>query len=140
MRVFLTGATGVIGARVVPLLVAEGRTVIAVGRSADKCTLLEGMGAIPIPVDLFDRVTLRRAVAGHDAIVNLATHIPGNAQMFLPGAWRMTDRIRREASAALVDAALAVGATRFIQESFALVYPDRGDNWIDESTPIQPLQ
>lgn len=60
--------------------------------------------------------------------------------MFLPSAWRMTDRIRREASAALVDAAPAGGATRFVQESFALVYPDRGDNWIDESTPIQPLQ
>ena len=59
--------------------------------------------------------------------------------MFLPDAWRMTDRLRREASAALVDAALAGGAARFVQESSALVYPDRSDSWIDESTPIQPL-
>jgi hypothetical protein len=78
-------------------------------------------------------------VAGHDAIVNLATHIPGNTQMFLPGAWRMTDRLRREVSAALVDAALAGGAARFVQESSLLVYPDRGDSWIDKSTPTQPL-
>ena len=90
-------------------------------------------------MDLIDRVALCRVVAGHDAIANLATHIPGNTQLFLPGAWRMTDRLRREASAALVDAALAGGAARFVQESSALVYPDRGDSWIDESTPIQPL-
>ena len=56
--------------------------------------------------------------------------------MFLPGAWRMTDLLRREASAALVDAALAAAAARYVQESSALVYPDRGDSWIDESTPF----
>jgi hypothetical protein len=60
--------------------------------------------------------------------------------MFLPGAWHMTDRLRREASAALVDAVPARGAARFIQESSALVYPDRGDSWIDKSTPTQPLR
>src|SRR6185437_9057993 len=48
-------------------------------------------------------------------------------------------RLRREASGTLVEAALAGGATRFIQESFAPVYPDRGDTWIDEATPIAPV-
>jgi hypothetical protein len=52
----------------------------------------------------------------------------------------MTDRLRREASAALVDAALAGSAARFVQESSALVYLDRSDSWIDESTRIQPLR
>jgi 2-alkyl-3-oxoalkanoate reductase len=63
VQVLLTGATGVIGARVVPLLVAEGHTVTAVGRSADKRALLEGMGAIPIRVDLFP--SFRSFLKGH---------------------------------------------------------------------------
>ena len=86
VRVNITGATGVIGARVVPLLLAEGHTVTAVGRRADKRATLEGMGATLIQVDPFDRVALRRVVAGHDTIVNLATHIHGNTQLFLAGA------------------------------------------------------
>jgi nucleoside-diphosphate-sugar epimerase len=56
----------------------------------------------------------------------------------LRSAWLENDRIRREGSANLVDAALAGGAARFIQESFAPVYPDNGDRWIDESTPLAP--
>src|SRR5262249_62311737 len=60
--------------------------------------------------------------------------------MFLPGAWAENDRIRRVASANLVDAAIAGGATRFIQESFAPAYPDRGEAWIDERTPLAPVR
>jgi len=57
-------------------------------------------------------------VAGHDAVVNLATHMPPSTlRMLLPGAWRENDRIRRFASAILVDAAIAA-APRFVQESF----------------------
>jgi nucleoside-diphosphate-sugar epimerase len=59
---------------------------------------------------------------------------------FLPGAWRENDRLRRDASAILTHAATATGVNRFIQESFAPVYPDRGDEWIDETTPIAPVR
>jgi nucleoside-diphosphate-sugar epimerase len=71
-------------------------------------------------------------------VINLATHMPRGARIFLPGAWKENDHIRREGSAILVDAALAAGVGRFVQESFAPTYPGRGDAWIDETVPIVP--
>jgi nucleoside-diphosphate-sugar epimerase len=140
MRIFVTGATGVIGRRVVPLLVSAGHRVTAMGRSPEKRAALERMGAFPSDVDLFDAAAVHAAVAGHDAVCNLATHIPPSSRLFLPGAWRETDRIRSVASGYLVDAALAAGAERFVQESFAGIYDGRGDEWIDEGSPIRPAR
>lgn len=138
MNVLLAGATGVIGRRAVTLLVDGGHTVTAVARSPDKAALVERLGATAAAVDLFDPDAVRRAVAGHDVVVNLATKIPSIAGAGLPGAWRENDRIRSEASRNLVDAALASGASRYVQESFAPIYPDRGDEWIDEDVPVEP--
>jgi nucleoside-diphosphate-sugar epimerase len=141
MRIFLTGATGVIGHRVVPILLGTGHRVTAVGRSPEKRAALQGMGADAVELDIFRPDAVRRAVAGHDAIINLATHLPAStARMFLPGAWRENDRIRQVASAVLADAAAAAGAGWFIQESFAPVYADGGDNWIDETWPLKPAR
>jgi nucleoside-diphosphate-sugar epimerase len=79
------------------------------------------------------------ATAGHDAIVNLATHMPSSAwKMMFRSAWRLNDRIRREGAANVVAAALAGGIRTLIQESFALTYPDCGDRWVDEETPLEP--
>lgn len=139
MRIFIAGATGVIGRRVVPLLVATGHRVTAVGRTPEKCAALERMGAAAVQVDLFNGELVRRAVADHDTVINLATSIPTFSRLFLPGAWRENDRIRRIVSSNLAEASKAVGVGRFIQESFAPVYPDRGDEWIDEHTPLQPV-
>ena len=141
MRIFLTGATGVVGRRVVPLLVQAGHQVTAVGRTPEKRVALSRAGADPVELDLFDPRAVGRALAGHDAVVNLATHIPhSGTSMFLPGAWRENDRIRRDASRILTDAAIAHGVPRFIQESFAPMYADAGDAWIDETSPIQPAR
>jgi 2-alkyl-3-oxoalkanoate reductase len=140
MRIFLTGATGVIGRRVLPLLVSLDHSVTAVVHRPESRAEIDRAGAVPVQVDLFARDAIQRAVAGHDAVINLATHLPAGLRMFLPGAWAENDRIRRIASANLADAAIAGGATRFIQESFAPVYPDRGEAWIDEQTPIAPLR
>ena len=139
MQVLVTGATGVVGRRVVPLLVAAGHRVKAIGRSAERLAALERQGAATSSADLFDPEALRAAAAGCDAVLNLATHMPqSSTRIFLPGAWAENDRIRRIGSANLVDAALAANVRRFIQESFAPAYPDRGDQWIGEETPMQP--
>jgi nucleoside-diphosphate-sugar epimerase len=137
MKVFVAGATGVVGRRAVPRLVAAGHEVTGVARTAEKSAGVEQGGGRAVALDLFEVEAVRRAVAGHDAVINLATSIPRGARAFLPGAWRENDRIRSVASAYLVDAAVAGGATRFVQESFAPVYPDRGDEWIDETTPLK---
>jgi nucleoside-diphosphate-sugar epimerase len=138
MRIFLAGGTGVIGRRVVPALVAAGHDVTAVGRTPEKRSALEQGGASAIDVDLFDKEALQAAVAGHDVVVNVATAIPPAAKAIRPAAWRLNDRIRREASANLVDAALAAGASRYIQESFAPMYAGAGEEWIDEGSPLDP--
>jgi len=136
-RVFLAGATGVIGHRVVPLLVAAGHHVTAVGRAPDKRAALERAGAAAIELDLFDPAAVGRAVAGHDVVINLATHIPPSARAFVPGAWRQNNRLRRLVSHNLATAALAGGVGRFIQESFAPIYEGAGDRWIDEDAPVR---
>lgn len=141
MKVLVTGATGVVGRRLVPLLGRDGHHVTAVARSPVARAELAGRGVTAIDVDLFDPRAVRQAIDGHDAVVNLATHIPGSSTtMFLPWAWRENDRLRRDASATLVDACIAAGVSRFVQESFAPVYADRGDQWIDETQPIKPVR
>jgi nucleoside-diphosphate-sugar epimerase len=141
MRIFLTGATGVIGRRVVPILVGTGHQVTAVGRNPEKRTALEHMGAKSADVDIFDADGVQRAVRGHDALINLATHMPpSSARMLLPGAWRENDHIRRVASGILVDAAIKAGAGQFLQESFAPIYEDGGEQWIDETWPVRPAR
>jgi nucleoside-diphosphate-sugar epimerase len=141
MRVFVTGATGVIGRRLVPRLVDAGHDVTAVARGPHKRAIVEQWRAAPVDVSLFDRAALRQVMARHDAVVNLATHIPrSSAAMLVPWSWRENDRIRRDGSAAIVDAAIAAGVGRLVQESFALVYPDRGGHWIDETVPLAPVR
>jgi nucleoside-diphosphate-sugar epimerase len=136
MKVFVTGASGVVGRPAVRLLVEAGHSVTAAARSAQRAELLRSLGATPVILDLFDPAAVGAAVAGHDAVVNLATHIPPISTAALPGAWRENDRIRREVSRNLVDAALAAGATRFVQESICFFYRDLGERWIDEDVAL----
>lgn len=142
MRIFVTGATGVIGIRVVPALLALGHQVTAVGRTEEKRAVLRNQGAQPIAVDLYDAAAVRRAVAGHDAICNLATAVPASpVRVFFRSAWREMDRVRREISANLANAALAGDSVHtLIQESFAPIYADSGDAWIDETSPVRPAR
>lgn len=140
MNVLVTGATGVIGRRLVPLLLARGDAVTAVGRDASRLRALAQLGARTAALDIFDREAARRAMEGHDAVVNLATHVPPGMRGFLPGAWRAMDHVRRDGSAALVDAAIAAGVGRFVQESFAPIYADAGDQWVTETSPVQPAR
>lgn len=140
LKIFIAGATGVVGRRLVPLLVRASHDVTAVSRSDAKALSLRLQGARPIALDLFDKSAVAAAVTRHDVVINIATHIPSGAKAMLPGAFNQNNRIRREVSTNLAEAASAAGASRFIQESFAAVYPDRGDEWIDETVPIEPAR
>ena len=90
-----------------------------------------------LTIDLFDATAVKAAVDGHEAVVHLATNIPPMSKAALPKAWATNERLRREASNHLVDAALATGATRYVQESIAFPYVDQGDAWIDEDAPLE---
>jgi len=136
MKIFVAGATGVVGRRAVRLLVDAGHDVTGVARAPSKAALLHTLGAVPVTVDLFDPGAVTAAVAGHDVVCNLATHIPDLTRASRPGAWDETSRLRTDASRNLVDAALATGTQRYVQESIAFLYPDCGDRWIAESTAL----
>ena len=133
MRIFVAGATGVIGSRAVAQLRRAGHDVTGIARTPEKAAQLRRAGATPVSVSLFDPDALRAAVAGHDAVVNLATKIPSLAQAARDSAWAENTRIRTEGSRNLVDAAIAAGAAVFVQESIAFMYGEHGDAWIDAS-------
>lgn len=138
MNIFVTGATGVLGRPVVRRLVAEGHSVRGLTRSAANAALLRQLGAEPVEADLFDVTTLRDALADCDALLHLATKIPPSSRAGRLSAWAENDRIRRESTRNLVTAALGSQVTTFIYPSFAFVYPDSGDRWI-EATNTDPV-
>jgi nucleoside-diphosphate-sugar epimerase len=139
MDILVTGATGVLGRATVPLLIAAGHHVRGLARSEENRALLREMAVEPATADLFDAFSLRPHVAGCDAILHLATHIPPTSKAGRLGAWRENDRVRRDGTRALVGAALATGVQTLIYPSICYVYPDSGDRWIDaETTPVAP--
>jgi nucleoside-diphosphate-sugar epimerase len=132
-RIFVTGATGVLGRRVVPALVGAGHEVTAVVRSEAKASVAHEAGATPVQADLFDRAAIRTAIAGHDCVAHLATHIPSGSAASNKEAWQINDSLRRDAATAIAGAVVDAGVGRMIQESITFPYIDRGDRWIDES-------
>lgn len=137
-KVFVTGATGVVGMPAVRALVADGHQVTGVARTDAKADLLRSLGATPTRVDLFDGAAVAAATVGHDVIVNLATKIPPASKAWRAAAWVENERIRHDVSAHLADAAIAQGAERYVQEALAFAYADHGDSFITEEEPIEP--
>lgn len=138
MKVFLTGATGVIGRPAVAGLVAAGHDVRAVARTPEKAEALRVAGATPVTVDLFDPEAVAVAVEGAEAVMHLATHVPPVAEARRPGVWDLHNRLRTDATRNLVDAARAAGVRRFVKESITFVYADGGDTWLTEESPLLP--
>jgi len=134
---FLIGATGAVGAPTTRALLAAGHPVRAAVRNEARAQAVRALGADPVVVDIFDTAALVPAMAGADAVVNLATRIPSPARAALPGAWKENDRIREQASTALVDAALEAGVGRFVQESVVFMYADGEERWLDEDAPVE---
>lgn len=135
MKVFVAGGTGAIGGHAVPALVAGGHEVMALARTAQKAAQLRHLGAHPIELSIFDASGLTAGFAGVDAVVNLASAIPPMTRFMSRKAWAANDRVRTEGSATVVEAAIAAGVSRVVQESVAMLYPDGGDRWIDEDVP-----
>jgi nucleoside-diphosphate-sugar epimerase len=136
MRVFMTGATGVIGPPTVDRLIEAGHEVRAVSRREEASARLRAQGAEPVTVDLFDGDAVKAAVAGCEAIVHVATNVPPFPQMMRGSAWATHNRLRTEATRHLVDAAKAHGIGRIVKESITFIYRDGGDAWLDESSPL----
>jgi uncharacterized protein YbjT (DUF2867 family) len=117
MRVFVAGASGVIGVQLVPLLVAAGHRVAGMTRSPGKVERLRGLGAEPVVCDAFDAGALLQAVGAFrpEAVVNELTDLPDDQAATNEGNARM----RREGTRNLLAAAEAAGASRFVAQSIA---------------------
>ena len=142
MRIFVAGATGAMGKRLVPLLVANGHEVVGTTRSALRLRELEALGAKPVVLDVLDAEAVGRIVseAQPDVVVHQATALSdlGNLRN-LDAAFGDTNRLRTEGTDNLLAAAMAVGATKFVAQSFAgWPYAKEGSLVKDEEAPLDP--
>jgi nucleoside-diphosphate-sugar epimerase len=120
MRIFVAGASGLIGVRLVPLLVEAGHEVAGMTRSPEKAGLLRDLGAEPVICDVFDAEALAEAVAayGPDSVFHQLTDLPDNVADMASFVAR-NDRIRSEGTRNLLAAAVEAGAEQLIAQSIA---------------------
>jgi 2-alkyl-3-oxoalkanoate reductase len=122
MRIFVAGATGALGSRLVPLLVEGGHEVVGMTRSAGKAADVRAVGAEPVVADGLDRDAVLRAVrqARPEVVVHQLTALAGTTSFrkFDQG-FALTNRLRTAGTDHLLQAARASGARRFVAQSFA---------------------
>jgi len=121
MRIFVAGATGAIGSRLVPQLVAHGHQVTATTKSAHKIEALRALGARPVLVDGLDAVAVGEAVARAEpeAIIHQMTSLAGTADLRHFDRWFAgTNQLRTRGAQHLLAAARASGVRRFVAQSY----------------------
>ena len=143
MRIFVAGATGAVGSRLVPLLVLSGHEVIGTTRSPERGERLRQLGAEPVVLDVLDREATVRAVerARPDVIVHQATalsNMGSNLRRF-DREFAATNHLRTDGTDNLLAAAHAAGVGRFVAQSFA-GWPAEpvGGPVKDEDAPLDP--
>ena len=127
MRVFVAGASGVIGKRLVPLLVAGGHAVAGMTRREPNAERLRGLRAVPVLCDVYDAPALTEAVVSFapDAVVHHVTDLPDDPRL-TPRFAAANARMRREGTRNLLAAGRAAGASRFLAQSVAWSLPGHG--------------
>jgi 2-alkyl-3-oxoalkanoate reductase len=137
MRVFIAGASGVLGRRLVRQLVARGHSVIGQVRSPKAELAVREAGGEPSNADLFDAESLARAAESCDTVIHAATAIPVK-QKTSPADWAMNDRIRRKGTRCLTEAAAKIGAKTYLQQSITWVARPKDESPFDEDSPTVP--
>jgi nucleoside-diphosphate-sugar epimerase len=125
VRVFLAGATGVMGRRLVPMLLADGHQVTGMTRSREKLEQLRASGAEPVLADALDAAAVHDAVAQArpEAVIHQLTALPSRIDpRKIERDFALNDRLRDEGTRILVGAAQAAGATRILAQSIAFSY------------------
>ncbi len=140
MRVFVAGASGALGSRLVPKLIDAGHEVIGAHNSPASAQLLQELGAEPVRLDLLDARAVRKAVLDSkpDAIVHQATALADiKFGRSLDKTFATTNRLRTEGTDALLAASREAGARRFVAQSFApYLYARHGGPIKTEADPV----
>ena len=125
MRIFLAGAAGAIGRRLVPLLLQAGHKVTGTTRTAEKAHELERAGVVPAVLDVFDAgtVTASMRAAKPEVVIHQLTDLPREFdEALIAASYAKNARIRTEGTRNLIATAQAAGARRFIVQSIAFGY------------------
>lgn len=139
MKVFLAGASGVIGPPLISRLVEKGHEVVAMTRSEEKRERLAKLGSEPVVADAFDLAGLTAAMCESrpDAVVNHLTDLSGAFSSARPGkAFAGNDRLRAEGGPNVAAAARAAEADRLVAQSVAFFYAPDGAPVKSESDPL----
>lgn len=139
MRVFIAGATGVIGRALLPALEQAGHQPIAMTRSERKAQALRNRGIETFVCDVYDRAGLERTLADAQpqAVVHLLTDLPEDINMRrFERETQSTGRVRIEGTRNLLTAASKAGVERVVAESIAFMYAPVGDLVKDEDAPL----
>jgi len=142
MRIFLAGASGAVGRRLIPLLLADGHSVTGTTRSAAKAAELEAHGVTLVVLDIFDAGALRDAVVNSrpEVVIHQLTDLPQVLDPEQMAASRQRNtRLRVEGTANLVAAARAAGSRRLIAQSIAFAYAG-GPEPHAETDPLASLE
>ena len=128
VRIFLAGASGVIGQRLISRLVEAGHVVGGLTRSSSKTELLRHLGAEPILCDVFDREALVQAVRDFkpDVVLNELTDLPDDVTQ-ISEFTGLNARIRTEGNGNLIEAARRSGSPKILAQSVAWQLPDGPD-------------
>jgi nucleoside-diphosphate-sugar epimerase len=136
MRVFIAGATGVLGRALIRQLVARGHAVVGLARGEQGAQTIESLGGQSRRADIFDADALARAAEGAQVVIHAATAIPTKAR---PKArdWDMNDRLRRDGTRALVSCAAKINAGLYLQQSIVwLARPSDGAFFDETAEPL----
>lgn len=137
MKVFIAGATGVLGRRLVERFAARDDDVVGLTRDEHGDRVVTERGGDPVRGDLFDPDSMTECAAGADVVVHAATAIP-TATRPSEEAWERNDRVRREGARALTTAAARVGVEQFLQQSVVWVARREDGEPFDESSDPNP--
>ncbi len=138
MKVFVAGASGAIGRPLVSQLVAAGHEVTGMTRRDERAAEIRAAGASAVVCDVFDRDALDAAMkeAAPEAVIHMLTALPATIDWKASDPLGPTNRVRKEGTRNLIEAARAAGARRMVAESVAFLYAPRGD-WVkDEEAPL----
>ena len=142
MRIFLAGATGALGGRLIPQLVAAGHTVVGTTRHQSKADSLRAQGAEPAVLDPLDAAAVRAAVeaAAPDVLVHELTALSGmSSPRAFTKAFEQTNRLRSEGTDILLAAGRAAGVRRVVAQSFGgWPYARTGGPVKNENDPLDP--